>query len=324
MKNISIENVKKHYGKSDNIVKAVDGVSLDVGDYGFTAIVGTSGSGKSTLLHCMAGLDKPTSGKVCFDDMDIYSLNDEQLSELRRQKFGFIFQSFNLIPVLNVYDNIILPISLDGKKPDKEYIDMVISKVGLKEQLKKYPNELSGGQQQRVAIARALSNKPSIIFADEPTGNLDSKTTKEVMDLLKSSVKDLNQTLIMITHDLGVVANICDRIAVMYAGKIIESGLTDDIFYNPKHEYTKGLLKSIPKMYEADYERLVPIEGTPVDMLNPPKGCPFASRCDSCMKICLREMPPVKNFSETHYSQCWLNELEEDNNTEGESVCLKK
>lgn len=220
MKNISIENVKKHYGKSDNIVKAVDGVSLDVGDYGFTAIVGTSGSGKSTLLHCMAGLDKPTSGKVCFDDMDIYSLNDEQLSELRRQKFGFIFQSFNLIPVLNVYDNIILPISLDGKKPDKEYIDMVISKVGLKEQLKKYPNELSGGQQQRVAIARALSNKPSIIFADEPTGNLDSKTTKEVMDLLKSSAKDLNQTLIMITHDQEI-AKSADRIITISDGKII-------------------------------------------------------------------------------------------------------
>ncbi|MGP1618022.1 ABC transporter ATP-binding protein [Peptostreptococcus stomatis] len=220
MKNISIENVKKYYGKSDNIVKAVDGVSLDVGDYGFTAIVGTSGSGKSTLLHCMAGLDKPTSGKIYFEDMDIYSLNDDQLSELRRQKFGFIFQSFNLIPVLNVYDNIILPISLDGKKPDKEYIDMIISKVGLKEQLKKYPNELSGGQQQRVAIARALSNKPSIIFADEPTGNLDSKTTKEVMDLLKSSVKDLNQTLIMITHDQEI-AKSADRIITISDGKII-------------------------------------------------------------------------------------------------------
>lgn len=168
----------------------------------------------------MAGLDKPTSGKVCFDDMDIYSLNDEQLSELRRQKFGFIFQSFNLIPVLNVYDNIILPISLDGKKPDKEYIDMVISKVGLKEQLKKYPNELSGGQQQRVAIARALSNKPSIIFADEPTGNLDSKTTKEVMDLLTNSVKDLNQTLIMITHDQDI-AKSADRIITISDGKII-------------------------------------------------------------------------------------------------------
>lgn len=220
MKNISIENVKKHYGKSDNIVKAVDGISIEIGDYGFTAIVGTSGSGKSTLLHCMAGLDKPTSGKIYFEDMDIYSLNDDQLSELRRQKFGFIFQSFNLIPVLNVYDNIILPISLDGKKPDKEYIDMVISKVGLKEQLKKYPNELSGGQQQRVAIARALSNKPSIIFADEPTGNLDSKTTKEVMDLLKSSVKDLNQTLIMITHDQEI-AKSADRIITISDGKII-------------------------------------------------------------------------------------------------------
>ena len=175
-----------------------------------------------------------------------------------------------------------------------------------------------------IGIAMALACEPKLLIADEPTTALDVTIQAQIIELMIELKNKLGMAIIMITHDLGVVANICDRIAVMYAGKIIESGLTDDIFYNPKHEYTKGLLKSIPKMYEADYERLVPIEGTPVDMLNPPKGCPFASRCDSCMKICLREMPPVKNFSETHYSQCWLNELEEDNNTEGESVCLKK
>lgn len=183
MSQIVVNNIKKYYGKKDNIVKAVDGISLEVENGKFTAIIGTSGSGKSTLLHCLAGLDKPTSGEVILGNKNIYSLNDDELSRIRRQEFGFIFQSFNLIPVLNVYDNIILPIQLDGKKEDKEYIMNIIKKVGLEDQLKKFPNELSGGQQQRVAIARALSNKPAVIFADEPTGNLDSKTTEEVMSL---------------------------------------------------------------------------------------------------------------------------------------------
>ena len=168
----------------------------------------------------MAGLDKPTEGSVFLDERDIYALNDDELSKIRRQKFGFIFQSFNLIPVLNVYDNIILPIQLDGKKEDKEYIMAIVKKVGLEDQLKKFPNELSGGQQQRVAIARALSNKPAIIFADEPTGNLDSKTTEEVMSLLRSTVKDLNQTLLMITHDENI-AKQADGLITISDGKII-------------------------------------------------------------------------------------------------------
>ena len=167
MSQIVVNNIKKYYGKKDNIVKAVDGISLEVENGKFTAIIGTSGSGKSTLLHCLAGLDKPTSGEVILGNKNIYSLNDDELSRIRRQEFGFIFQSFNLIPVLNVYDNIILPIQLDGKKEDKEYIMNIIKKVGLEDQLKKFPNELSGGQQQRVAIARALSNKPAVIFAED-------------------------------------------------------------------------------------------------------------------------------------------------------------
>ncbi len=168
----------------------------------------------------MAGLDKPTFGNVYLGENDIYTLSDDELSKIRRQEFGFIFQSFNLIPVLNVYDNIILPIQLDGKKEDKEYIMAIVKKVGLEDQLKKFPNELSGGQQQRVAIARALSNKPAIIFADEPTGNLDSKTTEEVMSLLRSTVKDLNQTLLMITHDENI-ARQADRLITISDGKII-------------------------------------------------------------------------------------------------------
>ena len=221
MSQIVVNNIKKYYGKKDNIVKAVDGISLEVENGKFTAIIGTSGSGKSTLLHCLAGLDKPTSGEVILGNKNIYSLNDDELSRIRRQEFGFIFQSFNLIPVLNVYDNIILPIQLDGKKEDKEYIMNIIKKVGLEDQLKKFPNELSGGQKQRVAIARALSNKPAVIFADEPTGNLDSKTTEEVMSLLRSTVSELNQTLLMITHDENI-AKEADRIITISDGKIIK------------------------------------------------------------------------------------------------------
>lgn len=217
---LEVINLKKYYGKNENIVKAVDGVSLKIEDGKFTAIIGTSGSGKSTLLHCMAGLDKPTDGTVILDGKNIYDYNDEELSEIRRKKFGFIFQSFNLIPVINVYDNIILPILLDGSKPDEEYINSIIKAVGLEEQIKKFPNELSGGQQQRVAIARALSNKPAIIFADEPTGNLDSKTTQDVMSLLKNTVKEFNRTLLMITHDQSI-AESADRIITISDGKII-------------------------------------------------------------------------------------------------------
>ena len=217
---LEVINLKKYYGKNENIVKAVDGVSLKIEDGKFTAIIGTSGSGKSTLLHCMAGLDKPTDGIVILDGKNIYDYNDEELSKIRRKKFGFIFQSFNLIPVISVYDNIILPILLDGSKPDEEYINSIIKAVGLEEQIKKFPNELSGGQQQRVAIARALSNKPAIIFADEPTGNLDSKTTQDVMSLLKNTVKEFNRTLLMITHDQSI-AESADRIITISDGKII-------------------------------------------------------------------------------------------------------
>ena len=220
MKLFAGKGIKKYYGKKDSLVKAVDGITLEIENGKFTAIIGTSGSGKSTLLHCMGGLDNPTEGEVILENKNIYSLNDDELSKIRRQEFGFIFQSFNLIPVLNVYDNIILPIQLDGKKEDKEYIMNIIKKVGLEDQLKKFPNELSGGQQQRVAIARALSNKPTVIFADEPTGNLDSKTTKEVMNLLKSTVNDFNQTLVMITHDENI-ARQADRLITISDGKII-------------------------------------------------------------------------------------------------------
>lgn len=220
MKKLIIKNIEKTYGKDDNKVYALNGIDLEIQPGKFTAIVGQSGSGKSTLLHCMAGLDKPTSGKVLVDNLDLYTLKDDKLSKVRREDFGFIFQSFNLIPVVNVYDNIVLPILLDGGKVDKNYIDELIVKLGIESQMNKFPNELSGGQQQRVAIARALVNKPSIIFADEPTGNLDSKTTDEVMDLLKFCVDEYKQTLVMITHN-NEIANSADYIINISDGKII-------------------------------------------------------------------------------------------------------
>lgn len=222
MKTLKTIDLRKVYGKGDSEVRAIDGVDLEIQPHKFTAIIGQSGSGKSTLLHCMAGLDKPTSGKVFMDDLDLYTLNDDKLSKIRSEEFGFIFQSYNLIPVINIYDNIILPVSLSGKKVDKEHVEDLILKLGLKFQVKKFPNELSGGQQQRVAIARALANKPSIIFADEPTGNLDSKTTKEVMDILKFCVNEYKQTLVMITHD-DEIAESADNIITISDGKIISN-----------------------------------------------------------------------------------------------------
>lgn len=220
MKTLKTIDLRKIYGKNDSEVRAIDGISLEIEPHKFTAIIGQSGSGKSSLLHCMAGLDKPTEGKVFMDDLDLYTLNDDKLSKIRRKEFGFIFQSFNLIPVINVYENIILPVSMNGGKVDKDYIDDLINKLGLKSQVKKFPNELSGGQQQRVAIARALANKPSVIFADEPTGSLDSKTTKEVIDVLKFCVDEYKQTLVMITHN-DEIAKCAQRVISISDGKVV-------------------------------------------------------------------------------------------------------
>ncbi|MFQ9310686.1 MAG: ABC transporter ATP-binding protein [Paraclostridium sordellii] len=211
---LDIISLNKIYGRGENKVQALKDINLSIEKGKFTAIIGPSGSGKSTLLNCIAGLDNISSGKVLLEGEDISTLNDNSLSKLRSEEFGFIFQSFNLIPVINVYENIILPISIDDKKVDKEHIDNIIDKLGLKDKINKFPNELSGGQQQRVAIARALANKPKIIFADEPTGNLDSKTTDEVMNLLNSCVEEFGQTLVMITHnnEIAKMADVCIEI----------------------------------------------------------------------------------------------------------------
>ena len=217
----------KHYGSGETEVRALDGVDLTVEKGEFAAVVGTSGSGKSTLLHMLGGLDRPTSGSVSVDGKDIFSLKDEALTIFRRRKIGFIFQNYNLVPVLSVYENIVLPIQLDGQKPDAAYVDQIIETLGLEKKLRNLPNNLSGGQQQRVAIARALAAKPAIILADEPTGNLDSKTSQDVMALLKITSEKFTQTIVMITHN-EEIAQMADRIIRIEDGKIRSSRKTGE------------------------------------------------------------------------------------------------
>lgn len=221
MKILETKSIKKYYGKGESLVRAVDGINLNVEEGEFLMIVGTSGSGKSTLLHMIGGLDRPTSGKVYIDGKDIFSMNDEKLAVFRRRKIGFIFQAYNLVPVLNVWENITLPIGLDGRKVDKDYVHEIMNTLNIYHKRNSLPNAMSGGQQQRTAIARALASKPSIILADEPTGNLDSKTANEVMSLLKVSVKKYHQTLVMITHD-DKIAQMGDRIIRIEDGNIKE------------------------------------------------------------------------------------------------------
>jgi hypothetical protein len=214
------ENLKKVYGNGENEVRALDGVNLEVEKGEFVMIVGTSGSGKSTLLHMLGGLDVPTSGKVIIDGKDIFSLKDEQLTIFRRRKIGFVFQNYNLVPNLSVYENMILPVQLDGNMPDKDYMRQIIDVLGLEKKLNYLPNNLSGGQQQRVAIARALLSKPEVILADEPTGNLDSRTSQDVIGLLKVTSERFSQTIVMITHN-EEIAQMGNRIIRIEDGKIV-------------------------------------------------------------------------------------------------------
>lgn len=217
---LQTENLKKYYGSGDTQVRALDGVDLAVENGEFVAIVGTSGSGKSTLLHMLGGLDRPTSGRVTVDGKDIFSLKDEALTIFRRRKIGFVFQSYNLVPVLSVYENIVLPVELDGRRPDQDYLQEVIDALGLEKKRNSRPNQLSGGQQQRVAIARALAAKPAILLADEPTGNLDSRTSQDVLGLMKVAGQKFSQTMVMITHN-EEIAQMADRIVRIEDGRIV-------------------------------------------------------------------------------------------------------
>ena len=304
-------------------VKALNGVSIHMKEGEVLGIVGESGSGKSVTAYSLMGLTaypgKLIGGTLDFNGHRINDMTEKEMRKMRGNEVSIIFQDpmTSLNPVYTIGNQIEEVIRLHTDKTKKEArarARELLELVGINEpdkRLKQYPHELSGGMRQRIMIAIALACEPKLLIADEPTTALDVTIQAQILELMMELKDKLGMAIIMITHDLGIVASTCERIAVMYAGNIVEYGTTDDIFYRPKHEYTKGLIRSIPRMDAKEHERLVPIEGTPVDMLNPPKGCKFASRCDSCMKICLTEMPPKTMFDDVHYTHCWLNQKAE-------------
>ena len=304
-------------------VKALNDVSIHLNDGEVLGIVGESGSGKSVTAYSLMGLTaypgKLVGGTIDFNGHRINDLSEKEFRKIRGNEVSIIFQDpmTSLNPVYTIGNQIMVVILLHtdkNKEQARARAKELLELVGINEpekRLKQYPHELSGGMRQRVMIAIALACEPKLLIADEPTTALDVTIQAQILELMMELKEKLGMAIIMITHDLGVVASMCDRIAVMYAGRIVEYGTTDDIFYNPKHEYTKGLLKSIPRLDAKEHERLVPIEGTPIDLLNPPAGCPFAPRCSNCMKICLREMAPVTTFDDVHYTQCWMNQKEQ-------------
>ena len=304
-------------------VKALNGVSFSMEEGEVLGIVGESGSGKSVTAYSVMGLTaypgKLIDGTINFNGHQIDKMSEKEMRKIRGNEVSIIFQDpmTSLNPVYTIGNQITEVICLHTGKSKKEAhgrAKELLELVGINEptkRLKQYPHELSGGMRQRVMIAIALACEPKLLIADEPTTALDVTIQAQILELMQELRKKLGMSIIMITHDLGVVASMCERIAVMYAGHIVEYGTADEIFYEPKHEYTKGLIRSIPKLNVQETERLIPIEGQPVDLLNPPAGCPFAPRCANCMKICLREMPPKTELSDTHYSQCWLLQKEE-------------
>ena len=300
-------------------VKAVGGISYDLDYDEVMGIVGESGSGKSVEAYSIIGLLQPPGqvigGSITLEGEDILSKSKEEMVSLRGNKVAMIFQNpmTSLNPVYTIGSQLIEALRAHDKKVSKreaagramEMLRMVgINHV--EKRMKQYPHELSGGMRQRVMIAMGLICHPQLLIADEPTTALDVTIQAQILELMKDLQKKTGMGIIFITHNLGVVAEICDKVSVMYAGKIVEQGPVDDIFYQPGHPYTVGLLRSMPRVDAESYERLIPIEGTPVDMLNPPEGCPFAPRCEKAMRICLRQMPPYVELGKNHRSACWL------------------
>ncbi len=320
---VEVKNERLSFFTPAGEVKALNDVSIRLKEGEVLGIVGESGSGKSVTAYSLMGLTahpgKLLGGELHFNGHQVEKMTEKEIRKFRGNEISIIFQDpmTSLNPVYTIGNQITEVIRLHTdktKQQAKERARELLELVGINEpdkRLKQYPHELSGGMRQRVMIAIALACEPKLLIADEPTTALDVTIQAQILELMMELKDKLGMAIIMITHDLGVVASMCERIAVMYAGRIIEYGTTDDIFYHPKHEYTKGLIRSIPRLDTKEHERLVPIEGTPVDMLNPPAGCPFAPRCDAAMQICLREMPPVTTFGDVHYTQCWLNQKEE-------------
>ena len=304
-------------------VKAVNGVSFFLDKGKVLGIVGESGSGKSvtaySIMQILASTGKIVSGSIKLDGQELVGAGEDVMKHVRGNKVSIIFQDpmTSLNPTYTIGHQLMEAITLHTDRNRKQAWDRAVEMLRLvnvnepEKRMKQYPYEFSGGMRQRVMIAMALACNPKIIIADEPTTALDVTIQAQILELMNDLRHKLGMSIIMITHDLGVVAQMCEKIAVMYAGHIVEYGTTDEIFYNPQHEYTKGLINSIPKLNAEEKERLVPIEGQPVDLLNPPAGCPFAPRCKSCMKVCLNKMPPRTELSDTHYTYCWLRQKEE-------------
>ena len=299
-------------------VKALNDVSIRMKEGQVLGIVGESGSGKSVTAYSLMGLTADNGriigGEVNFNGHRIDRMTEKEIRTIRGREISIIFQDpmTSLNPVYTIGNQIEEAVRVHGDKTKAQARDRaleLLKLVGINEpekRLKQYPHELSGGMRQRIMIAIALACEPKLLIADEPTTALDVTIQAQILDLMNELKNKLSMGIILITHDLGVVASMCDNVAVMYAGEIVEYGTVDDIFYDPRHEYTKGLLRSIPKFREKEYSKLVPIEGQPVDLLNPPAGCPFAPRCDSCMKICLSRKPERTDLEGMHYSRCWL------------------
>jgi len=322
---LQIQGLRTSFFTDDEEIPAVDHIDFHINEGEILGIVGESGCGKSvTSLSIMGLIPKPpgkiVGGKILYNGEDLCQASEKRMREIRGNDIAMIFQEpmTSLNPVFTIGNQLIEAIKIHNKNWSKKQAYNraveILKLVGLpraEELMNEYPHQLSGGMRQRVMIAMAMVCNPKVLIADEPTTALDVTIQAQILELMMELKEKIGMSIIMITHDLGIVANMCEKIAVMYAGKIVEFGKTDDIFYTPRHEYTKGLLQSIPKLNDKEHKKLVPIEGTPVDLLNPPKGCPFAPRCNSCMRICLNKMPEYTIINDNHYSACWLLQKKE-------------
>lgn len=313
---LEIKNLKVSFFTPAGEVRAVNDISYNLAKGEIIGVVGESGSGKSVTASTVMGLiespGKIVGGSVNFDGKNIAEMSKKEIRKLRGKEIGMIFQDpmTSLNPVytigFQIKEGIKLYYGITGKEADKKAVELLklVSINDPERRLKQYPHEFSGGMRQRVMIAMALAGNPKMLIADEPTTALDVTIQAQILQILKDLKAKINMSVMMITHDLGIVADLADKVVVMYGGKIVEYSPCEELFRHPMHPYTKGLLNSIPKLDST--ERLIPIEGTPIDLLNPPKGCPFAQRCEHCMKVCLQNLPDYTMFSEDHGCACWL------------------
>ena len=331
---LEVKNLKTYFYTDEGVIPAVDGVDFSLERGETLAIVGESGCGKSvTSLSILRLIANPPGriidGEILYNGKNLLSLTEKEMRSVRGNDISMIFQEpmTSLNPVFPVGKQIMESLTFHQHMTKEQARERAIEMLRLVEIpnpekcIHNYPHQLSGGMRQRVMIAMALACNPKILIADEPTTALDVTIQAQILELMKDLQKKTHMGIIFITHNLGVVAEICDKVCVMYAGKMVEQGPVDDIFYNPSHPYTVGLLRSMPRVDAESHERLIPIEGTPVDMLNPPEGCPFAPRCEHAMKICLKKMPPYVEIGKDHRSACWLrvqDQLEREKTGTGE------